>query len=74
MNTMQKYAVMLGLGAMGAAALLLMATTGSRRHHPGMCEEAGKSIDERLKESKVALDNATAHIASVFEKIGSRKS
>jgi hypothetical protein len=32
-----------------------------------------KEIDERLRESKAALDKATAHVQSVFEQIKNRK-
>jgi hypothetical protein len=39
-----------------------------------MCEEAGRGIDERLRESKVALDKASAHIQNVFEHVKNRKS
>jgi hypothetical protein len=60
--------------AMGVVGILLMANAARHRRHAGMCEKAGKGIDERLSESKTALEKATAHVQGVFEHIKNRKS
>jgi hypothetical protein len=73
MITMRRYLGMSVLAAMGIAALVLFVkyTTGGRPS--GMYEKVGKGIDEGLKESKVALDKATAHVQSVFEHVKNHK-
>jgi hypothetical protein len=72
MNTLRKCLILSGLGAMGIVAIIIMVKTA--RHRPtGTYEKVGKGIDEKLKESKEALDKATAHVHNVFEHIKGRK-
>jgi hypothetical protein len=74
MDKILKYLVTGGVVVMGVVGILLMVKASRHMHHAGMCEKAGKGIDERLTESKAALDKATAHVQSVFENIKNRKS
>jgi hypothetical protein len=60
------------MAAMGLGAVLLVKAL-RHRHQTGPCEKLGKSIDERLKESKLALDKATMQVQNVFEHIKNRK-
>ena len=73
MDKMHKNAVLAGLIAAGLGSVMLIAKTARHRHPTGMYEKVGKSIDERLRESKEALDRATARVQSVFEHIKNRK-
>jgi hypothetical protein len=70
MNNMWKCLAISG-GAMGVVGILLMVK--AARHHTGTYEKVGKDFDESLKESKAALDKATAHVKNVFERIKNRK-
>lgn len=67
MDTMRKCLVMSGLGALGAAGVLLIVKATRHRHHMSMYEKVGKGVNEKLKESMAALDKATAHVQTVFE-------
>jgi hypothetical protein len=73
MDTMRKFAGLSGVLAVGAAGLMLIVKAAQHRQHTGMYEKVGKGIDDRLKESKEALEKATAHVQSVFEHIKHRK-
>lgn len=73
MKTVQKGLVLSRVGAIGVIAVLFMAMASRHRHHTGRCEKAGRDIDERLKESKAALDKAIAHVQSAYEHIKNRK-
>jgi hypothetical protein len=73
MINMRKYLMLSGVGAMGVVGTMLIVRAARHRRHTGICEKAGKDIDERLKESKAALDKATAHVQSVFEHIKNPK-
>ena len=73
MCTMQKCLVVFGMGVIGVIGVLLMSKTRQHAHHTGMYEKAGQGIDEKLMESKVALDKASAHVQSVFEHMKNRK-
>jgi hypothetical protein len=74
MNIIRKCLLISGVGAIGAVGALFTAKIARRRQHAGMYEKAGKSIDEKLKESKESLDRATSRIQSVFDRIRNRKS
>ena len=75
MCNMRKCLAISVIGAAGVICveLLLTAKIAGRRRESGACEKLGKGIDERLKESKAALEKATAHVQSVFEHIKDRK-
>jgi hypothetical protein len=73
MKTVRKCLAIAGLCALGIIGALLLVKMTRHRNLTGMCEKAGKGIDERLKESKAALDTAAAHIQSVFDHIKNRK-
>jgi hypothetical protein len=73
MDNMQKCVVISGVGAMGVVGIILMAKAARHPHNTGRYEKVGKGIDQRLRESKAALDKATAHVQSVFEHITNRK-
>ena len=67
MDTMRKYLIISGAGIIGIGILLMIKA--SHHHDTGMCESVGKSLDEKLRDSKDALDKASAHVQSVFEQI-----
>lgn len=69
MNNIMKYLAISGAGAIGVLGILLMVKAAEGRHHAGICEKAGKGIDERLKESIEALDKVAARVQTVFEHI-----
>jgi hypothetical protein len=73
MNNKMKSLVLCGAGAMGIGILLIVNAARHCRHHGG-CESVGINIDERLNESKAALDKATALVQSVFDRIKNLKS
>ena len=73
MNNISKCLVASGAGAMGVVGIAFMVKVLRPRHPAGMYEKVGKGIDERLKESKTALDKATTHVQSVFDHIRNRK-
>jgi hypothetical protein len=72
MDCKKKCLVLCGVGTVGVG-IILMVKAARHWHHPGKCEKVGKNIDERLKESKAALDKATAHVQSVYDHIKNRK-
>ena len=70
-----KFLALSGAGVMGIAAMMLAVKATRNGHHiTGMCENAGKGLDERLKDPMAALDKATAHIQSVLEHLKKLKS
>ena len=69
MDTIRKCLLISGMGAMWIVGILLMVRVTRSRHNAGMYEKARKEIDERLRESKAALDKATAYVQSVFKHI-----
>jgi hypothetical protein len=73
MNSIRKCLVILGMGVTGWFGILLMVKAVRSKRHTGMYEKVGKGIDERLSESKAALNKATAHVQSIFEQIKNRK-
>lgn len=73
MDKILKGLVICGVFAIGAAGILLMVKAARHGHHAGIGEKTGRGIDEGLRESKAALDKATAHVQSVFEHIKSPK-
>jgi hypothetical protein len=70
---MQKRLIVSGLGAISVIGVLILVKTTLHRHHSGMYEKVGKSIAEKLKESKAALDMATTHVQGVFDRIRNLK-
>lgn len=58
--------------ALTVLIVLLVTRAVRRRHFSGIFEKTGSGIDERLKESKVALEKAAARVQSVFEHIRNR--
>jgi hypothetical protein len=74
MDNKVKCLVISGVGALGVGILLIMSKAARHRHCSGSCEKGEKSFGEKLKESKAALDRATAHVQSVFDRIKNRKS
>jgi hypothetical protein len=73
MNAIRKCLTISGLAALGAAGALLLASVMRRKDRAGRCEKVGKGVDEKLKESKAALDKAAARVQSVFDHIKNRK-
>jgi hypothetical protein len=73
MDTVRKCLVILGINAMGVIGILLMIKAAKSRHQRGTYEKVGKGLDERLNESKAALDKATAQVLNIFEHIKNRK-
>jgi hypothetical protein len=73
MDNMRKCLVMTGVGAVGVVGILLIVKFARHWHQAGMYGKVGKGIEERLKESKEALDNATSHVQRVFEQIKGQK-
>lgn len=69
MDAIRKCLVITGAGIIGIGILLMIKAT--HRHETGLCENVGKNIDEKMRESKDALDKASAHVQSVFEQIKS---
>ncbi len=66
-NKMQKKLLISGAGAVGAISLAALA--GSAWYHRAFYEKARKGLNEKLKDSKIALDAAFARVQSAFEKI-----
>lgn len=73
MLNLKKCLVIAGVWTMGVVGILLMVKVARHRHCAGMYENVGKGLDEKLKESMVALTKATEHVQSVFEHIKNRK-
>ena len=73
MDKMGKSLPMLGLGLVAVIGTIILVKATRCGHHAGVCEKMGKGIDERLMESKNALEKATDHIQTVFEHIKNRK-
>lgn len=61
------------LVGIGVAGVVLMVKAARQRGHSGRYENMGKSIDEKIRESKEALEKATAHVHGVFEQIRNLK-
>lgn len=74
MNDLKKYLAIAGAGAIGAFGIVLLGKTLGCRHHAGICEKTGKGLDEKLKESLEALDQAATRVQGVIEHFKSRKS
>ena len=73
MDNIRKGLVIVGMGAIGWVGTLLIVKAVRPKRPTGTYEKIGKGIDEKLNESKAALDNATAQVHSVFEQIKNRK-
>jgi hypothetical protein len=75
MDTMRKWLILSGGGALGVVGIVLLGTALRHRRHAatGAYKKVGKGIDERLRESKGVLDKAVAHVQSVVEQITNRK-
>jgi len=73
MNIIRKCPVVSGAGVIIAAGILLIIKCTRFGHRIGMYEKTGIDIDERLRASKVAFNEATAHVKSLFELIKNRK-
>ncbi len=73
MNKILKYAMLCTAGIMGAIGLIIVIKSARPEHRMGLAEKMGKGIDERLRESKDALDTATARVQSIFETIKNGK-
>lgn len=73
MITMKKCLLLSAVEAMTVFVILLTIKAVLHGHHTGRGEKAGIGIDDRLKESKAALDKAVAHVQDVFEHIKNRK-
>lgn len=69
MNSTKKSLLMAGAGLIGVVGILLLVKTW--KHHAGLYEKVGKGIDEKMRESKAALERASAHVQQVFEHIKS---
>jgi hypothetical protein len=73
MKIMRKCLAISGVVFVGSALAMFIFKKAGCRHESGVYEKVGKGIDERLKESMAALDNATSHVQSVFEHIKNLK-
>ena len=73
MITIRKCLILSLAEATGIFIMMLMFTAMRHRHHAGACEKAGSGIDEKLKESKTALEKAAAHLQGLLEHIKNRK-
>jgi len=74
MDTIRKNLFLSGAGALGIFSIVLFIKY-LLHHHDGIkFEAAGKGIDEKLHESMVALDKATANVQQIFEHIKHLKS
>ncbi len=73
MDNMQKCLMVWFVGTIGVVGILLLIKAARYRHHADRYEKVVKDIDERLRESKVALDKATTCFHSIFEYIKNRK-
>jgi hypothetical protein len=73
MDNIRKGLVIAGMGAIGWVGTLLIVKAARPKRPMGTYEKIGKGMDERLSESKAALDKAAAQVQSVFEQIKNRK-
>ncbi|MBN1128276.1 MAG: hypothetical protein JXA71_04785 [Chitinispirillaceae bacterium] len=73
MKNLWKDLTLVGAGVTGGVAVALMVKAAQQRNHPGRYENLGKSVDEKIRESKDALEKATAHVYGVFEQIRNLK-
>ncbi len=73
MLNMKKCIMISAVEAMTVFVIVLAIKAVRHQHHSCKCEKTGIGIDERLKESKAALDKAAAHVQSVFEHINNHK-
>jgi hypothetical protein len=73
MNIVRKCMALFGIGALGAAGIMLYVKLKRDGRQAGTYENLGKNIDEKLNASKAALDKASSHVQSVFEHIKNRK-
>jgi len=69
MSAMKKCLMLTGAGVLGIVSVVLLVKSTQCRHHSGLCEKVGKGFDERLHESKEALDKASSHVQSILESI-----
>ncbi|MDD5673761.1 MAG: hypothetical protein PHC61_06345 [Chitinivibrionales bacterium] len=74
MNRLRKDVIKSGLCMMAIVGVAGLIKIAWHRHHCAEHENNGKKLDERLKDSILSLNKATAHIQSVFEKIKLKKS
>ena len=72
MGTMGKCVALSCLGVTGIVGLLFIKIAW-HNHNGTVCEKAGKSLDNTLKESVSALDKATTQVKGVFEHIKNMK-
>jgi hypothetical protein len=73
MDNTQKNLALLGIAAIGIGGMVLIAKALWHQDHTSIYEKVGKGIDERLKESKEALERASVRVQSAFEHIKTRK-
>ena len=73
MDTMEKCITLSCLGVTGIVGLLFIKVAW-RRRHGNLFAKAGKGLDEKLKESIMALDEAKARVQSAFDHIRNIKS
>jgi hypothetical protein len=73
MDTMGKCVALSCLGVTGIVGLLFLKVAWHRRHGKFFAK-AGKGLDEKLKESIMALDEAKARVQSAFDHIRDLKS
>jgi len=73
MNSVRKCIALFGVGAIGAAGIMLYVKLKRDGRQAGTYENLGKNIDEKLDASKAALDKASSHVQNIFEHIKNRK-
>jgi hypothetical protein len=73
MDTMGKCVALSCLGITGIVGLLFIKAAWRRRHR-NLFAQAGRGLDEKLKESIMALDEAKARVQSAFDHIRNIKS
>jgi hypothetical protein len=73
MDTIGKCITLSCLGVTGIVGLLFIKVAW-RRRHGNLFAKAGKGLDNKLKESIVALDEAKARVQSAFDHLRDLKS
>jgi hypothetical protein len=74
MESMHKKMALCSAGVLGIFGVLVMAKILLHRHHHAKTDKKeGIGLSERLKESKAALEKATARVQSAFDRIKNRK-
>lgn len=74
MDTIRKSLFQSVAGALGVIGMVLLIKYLLHHHNALQFEKAGKGLDEKLHESMVALDKATANVQQIFQSIKHLKS